>query len=73
MHGFQSHHTYFDSYELQFTGSERYLRGISLINGKDEKHFSAHQIQQYQDMAEELNREERGDQAAFIFTKKPNQ
>lgn len=69
-HGFQCRHTYFDSYELQFTGSERYLRGISLIDGKDDNHFTADQIQRYREMAEILNREERGDQAAFIFTRK---
>jgi len=72
MHGFQGHHTYFDSYELQFTGSERYLKGISLADGKDKEYFPAEQIKRFREMARKLNREERGDQAAFIFTRKHN-
>jgi len=69
-HGFFGYQTYFDSNEFQFTGSERYLKGIPLIDGSDDKYFSAEDILGFKEMAKKLNREETGDQAVFIFAKK---
>ena len=70
-HGFILSRQYFDSTEFQFTGSERYMKGMSLIEFSDEENvFSIKQIEKYKEMASKLNREQRGDQAVFIFEKR---
>ena len=71
-HGFQGYQTYYDSNEFQFTGSERYLKGVSLVDGPDDKYFSPEEIQEFKKKASKLNREGRGDQAVFNFSRNQN-
>jgi 2-polyprenyl-3-methyl-5-hydroxy-6-metoxy-1,4-benzoquinol methylase len=65
----------FDSNDLQFWGSEQYVRGIPytaensyFINPK-KSIFSKSEIKTYKKMAKELNSEKEGDQAAFHLVK----
>ena len=67
--GFTMEQYYCDSTEFQFTGSERYLRGISLIEAKDEDLFPAEQIAAFKKRAKELNDKLQGDQAVFVLKK----
>jgi SAM-dependent methyltransferase len=63
----------YDSYELQFWGSEQYLLDIPLMdkrsyqNNPQEKIFKDETIRMFAEQSERLNKEEKGDQAAFIF------
>ncbi|MGZ8559559.1 MAG: class I SAM-dependent methyltransferase [Chitinophagaceae bacterium] len=57
----------YDSYDLQFIGSEMYLRGIPLIDDHD--FFSAEQISDYKEEAGRLNRINDGDAACFYLKK----
>jgi len=66
-YGFALTERYFDSNEFQFTGSELYIRNIPLVEGNKNLPFSAEQIKDFQSRADELNKQERGDQAVFVF------
>lgn len=65
----------YDSHELQFYGSEQYLKGIPLFSKKSymvnpkESIFSPRKIEQFKKKAEILNRIGKGDQAAFWIEK----
>jgi len=65
----------FDSTEFLFWSSEQYKRGIPLnaensyfVNPK-KSIFTKEQIKKFRKMAEELNRNRQGDQAAFYLRK----
>lgn len=64
----------YDSTFFQFTGSESYLKNISLVTQKEKKHqgFFSRKIDKmrFERMAKKLNRENQGDQAAFYLRKK---
>ena len=63
----------YDSTDFQFWGSEQYLRDIPLLGkgsygqGLEGSIFSPEEIQRYRTLADELNANERGDQAAFYL------
>jgi 2-polyprenyl-3-methyl-5-hydroxy-6-metoxy-1,4-benzoquinol methylase len=67
----------YDSTHLQFSGSEKYIKDRSLItpHPKGFLHLIRRKITQrkFQKHAEILNKEERGDQAAFFFRKTNSQ
>ena len=65
--GFTLDSVHFDSTEFQFTGSEKYLKNIPLIEKEDDELFSAQELNEYKRKAEKLNRDGKGDQACFIF------
>jgi SAM-dependent methyltransferase len=58
-----------DSSAFQFTGSELYARDIPLGPGESRLHFSRAQVAEFEKRSEELDRQGRGDQAAFYFEK----
>lgn len=66
----------FDSTEFQFWASEQYKRDIPLrseksyISNPAASMFTKEQISQFKTLADELNRQQQGDQAAFYLTKK---
>ena len=66
--GFMIKNVVYDSTKDQFQGSELYKRGLTLTSG--EKTFSAAQTRRWKKQAQQLNRESRGDQAAFYLVKK---
>jgi SAM-dependent methyltransferase len=66
--GFKLRNVVFDSTKDQFQGSELYAKGIPLASGKGV--FSSSQERRWKRAARKLNREERGDQAAFYLIKK---
>jgi SAM-dependent methyltransferase len=57
----------FDSTKDQFEGSERYKRGLPLAS--QEQIFTSSQIREWKHQAKKLNKENRGDQAAFYLIK----
>lgn len=57
----------YDSSSLQFTGSEKYLRGIPLSSTTEI--FSRRQIKKYDREAKRLNKEKDGDAACFYLKK----
>ena len=59
----------YDSWELQFTGSEKYLKGIAMTDKKGDTMFSQEDHEKFQKHAEALNREGQGDQAGFYLYK----
>jgi 2-polyprenyl-3-methyl-5-hydroxy-6-metoxy-1,4-benzoquinol methylase len=65
----------YDSTDLQFLGSEQYLKGIPLFSELSYKKnpsksmFSEEQIEYFEKEAERLNSCKQGDQAAFYITK----
>ncbi len=65
--GFELSDVIYDSYELQFSGSEMYLRDIPLTSEK--KIFSQEQIDQFNQWSRELNKINDGDAACFYLTK----
>src|SRR5262249_30752954 len=65
MSGFYIFDIFFDSTEFQFVGSEMYRRNIPLCS--DTHIFSAAEIDKYKSLAEQLNNENQGDQAAFYL------
>jgi len=65
--GFEISDIVYDSYELQFSGSEMYLRDIPLIS--DKKIFSEEQINQFNLWSQELNKINDGDAACFHLIK----
>ena len=66
-HGFKLEGVHFDSTEFQFTGSERYLKNIPLLEGEDSELFTEKAIRDYKRKADKLNKCGKGDQACFIF------
>jgi len=62
-----------DSTGFQFWGSEQYLRGIPLMDGRStmvapkDSPFSTSQLQGWEKQAVELNRAGRGDQASWVI------
>ena len=74
--GFQLVDTAYDSNEFQFWGSEQYQKGISLDDSRsyhlkrDKPIFTEKDIVLFRKMAKKMNREKRGDQAAFILGKR---
>jgi SAM-dependent methyltransferase len=67
MTGFHVRTVVFDSTKDQFEGSERYKRGLPLAS--QERIFTPSQIRQWKYLAKKLNKENRGDQAAFYLIK----
>lgn len=71
--GFKLEKVVYDSSSFQFWGSEQYIKDIPLTDprshnvGGGEKIFTQEQLDNWQDEAEKLNREGRGDQAAFYL------
>jgi cyclopropane fatty-acyl-phospholipid synthase-like methyltransferase len=66
--GFLVQDVVFDSTKDQFQGSELYKRGLPLASG--DTTFTACQIKRWKRQAKKLNKENRGDQAAFYLIKK---
>ena len=66
--GFLVQDIVFDSTKDQFQGSELYKRGLPLASGGTV--FTASQINRWKRQAKKLNKEHRGDQAAFYLMKK---
>jgi SAM-dependent methyltransferase len=58
----------FDSTADQFQGSELYKRDIPFI--AQAKNFTKSQVREWKNLAKKLNKEKRGDQAAFYLIKK---
>ncbi len=58
----------FDSTADQFQGSELYKRDIPFI--AQNNNYSKSQVREWKDLAKKLNKEKRGDQAAFYLIKK---
>lgn len=73
--GFTLKKTLYDSTEFQFWGSEQYKQNIPLhsptsyAESPDQSMFSASQIKNYQQKADDLNSNQDGDQACFYFSK----
>ncbi|PID62378.1 MAG: hypothetical protein CR986_01720 [Ignavibacteriae bacterium] len=73
--GFYLDHVIYDSNELQFVGSEQYLKGISLYGeksyyqNKNKSIFSDEQIKHFKTKAKELNKTKQGDTACFYLKK----
>ena len=59
----------YDSFWLQFTGSERYKRDIPLFDKAGDSLFTEEEIAHFQAQAEELNAKGEGDQAGFFLWK----
>ncbi len=73
-HNFEILDIIYDSEEFQFWCSEQYLQNISLqhdersyVVNKSKSLFSEQDILNFRDKATKLNKEKKGDQAAFIF------
>lgn len=60
----------YDSNNDQFQGSELYRMGVPLVPDRSAEFFTKSQIKKWKQEAEHLNREGRGDQAAFYLKKK---
>ncbi len=73
--GFQISRVVYDSTPFQFWASEQYLQDIPLMDSRsyfknpDESIFSKAQIEAFTVQADQLNREEDGDQASFYLYK----
>jgi hypothetical protein len=73
--GFTIAKVVFDSYDMQFWGSEQYLKDIPLmddrsyLNDPARSIFSKAQIEGYKKMSVELNEKGDGDQACFYLYK----
>jgi hypothetical protein len=67
--GFKVTRVVYDSWELQFWGSEFYRKDISLQTGQKElaQHFSSAQLRNFRSRADELNSQGLGDQAIFFM------
>lgn len=65
--GFEVEYVECDSTEFQFTGSEAYLRGMTLHEMLAADPFTAEVHQSFRQRAEELNAQAQGDQAAFYL------
>jgi SAM-dependent methyltransferase len=68
--------TLYDSTDFQFWGSEQYLKDIPLFDNKsyvvnpEASGFTKQEIDSFKERARILNREKKGDSAAFILKKK---
>jgi len=60
----------FDSTIDQFQGSEQYARGVPFVAQGADRPFARAQIRSWKQQAKKLNREKRGDQAAFYLVRK---
>ena len=73
--GFRLEKLLYDSTDFQFWGSEQYARDIPLrsersyLENPKRSIFSPQEIHTFRRRADDLNREERGDQAAFYLRK----
>lgn len=65
--GFKLENYYNDSYKLQFTGSEKYLRGLTYQTSNTI--FSKEEIDGFNKKAKSLNKTGKGDQAVIILRK----
>jgi SAM-dependent methyltransferase len=65
--GFQMKQIIFDSDEFQFFASECYQRDMSFYDKRAGEQFSQNEIRRFRAQAERLNKEQRGDQAAFCL------
>ena len=65
--GFRLKDVQYDSYDLQFAGSEKYLMGLSLVDPKDP--FTEEQKLNFKMEAEKLNIAGEGDAACFYLEK----
>ncbi len=71
--GLKVEHVFYDSTEFQFSGSEQYIKGISLNSEQsytvnfEKSTFSKDDIRKYSKEARKLNKQKMGDQAAFII------
>ena len=74
--GFAVESIQYDSTGFQFWGSEQYMKNIPLENelsawtGRSQIIFSERQMQTWEQAAQSLNEEKRGDQACFFLIKK---
>jgi len=59
----------YDSWNLQFYGSELYKRNIPLRANKENEVFSGQQMEQFTTESHQLNAKKQGDQACFYLTK----
>jgi 2-polyprenyl-3-methyl-5-hydroxy-6-metoxy-1,4-benzoquinol methylase len=77
--GLEVREVVYDSYELQFWGSEQAAKGIPLDSPRSHARsrarsvFSRSEIRAFRRRSEELNREGRGDQAAFLLRRGTDQ
>jgi 2-polyprenyl-3-methyl-5-hydroxy-6-metoxy-1,4-benzoquinol methylase len=67
--GFQLKEVVYDSTELQFIGSELYVRNIPLIPDRSREVFSRKQRKAWRHESAKLNASKYGDQAAFYLVK----
>lgn len=73
--GFQVRDVFYDSYDIQFWGSEQYRKGIPLMDKRsyrvnpEASIFKKEEIQEFKRRAKELNQNEDGDQAVFFLFK----
>jgi hypothetical protein len=67
--GFNVARVVYDSWELQFWGSELYQKNIPLQIGQAElaQHFSSAHLDDFRRRADELNKQQLGDQAMFFL------
>jgi hypothetical protein len=66
--GFQIERTIFHSNEFQFYASELYRRDLSLHGKEAVDAFSRSEIRKFRAQADNLNRQQLGDQAAFFMS-----
>ncbi len=70
--GLELDHVRYDSESFQFWASEQYAQGLPLLTGHPRparRTFSRRELRRFERKAKELNRQGRGDQAAFYFRK----
>ena len=61
---------FYDSSSIQFWGSEKYRRGIPLLEWSDRTSFLTEEVlAEYTNTAKDLNREGQGDQCGFLLYK----
>ncbi len=65
--GFELTDVMYDSWELQFFGSEKYLKDIPLVDKTEI--FSNAEMEQFKKESARLNKEKQGDSACFYLTK----
>jgi SAM-dependent methyltransferase len=66
--GFEVVKVVFDSNEFQFYASEQYKRDLPLFDERAKGLFSQKDLKKFRAMADKLNAEQTGDQAAFFLT-----
>lgn len=70
--GFRVERIVFDSDEFQFYGSELYRRDLPLVGSGGKQAFLRAEIRKFRAQAEDLNRQQAGDQAAFFLRTIPD-